>query len=92
MSKANPIEASEIFSILSDTINGANFDDLCDATHMIVNIAGYRRQKEGEWVAKSHMIRSPLARNYYCSACKYEPIEIKNYCPQCGARMKGGAE
>lgn len=44
MSKANPIEASEIFSILSDTINGANFDDLCDAAHRIVHIAGYHKQ------------------------------------------------
>ena len=52
--------------------------------------AGYCKQSEGEWIAKNPMIRSPLARNYYCSVCKYEPIEIKSYCPNCGAKMKGG--
>ena len=46
MSKEKSIEATEVFSILSATINGANFDDLCDATHMIVHIAGYRKQSE----------------------------------------------
>ena len=54
--------------------------------------AGYRKQSEGEWIVKNPMVRSPLARNYYCSACKYEPIEVKSYCPNCGAKMKGGGE
>ena len=53
---------------------------------------GYRKQSVGEWVAKNPMIRSPFARNYYCSVCKYEPIETKSFCPECGAKMKGGAE
>lgn len=48
--------------------------------------------KRAEWIAKKHMVRSLYARNYYCSACKYEPIEAKSYCPNCGAKMKGGAE
>lgn len=52
--------------------------------------AGYCKQGEGEWIAKETMIRSPFARNYYCSACNYEPIEVKSYCPNCGAKMKGG--
>ena len=46
MNKQNPNDASEIFSIISDTINGANFDDLCDAAHRIVHIEGYRKQSE----------------------------------------------
>ena len=48
--------------------------------------------KQSEWIAKNPMVRSPFARNYYCSDCKYEPIEAKSYCPNCGAKMKGGAE
>ena len=48
MSKEIPIEATEIFNIISATINGANFDDLCDAAHRIVHIAGYRKQ---EWIS-----------------------------------------
>ena len=46
MSKEIPIEATEIFNIISATINGANFDDLCDAAHRIVHIAGYCKQSE----------------------------------------------
>jgi len=48
----------------------------------------YGKQLKGEWVAKETMIRTPSARNYYCSVCKYEPAEALNFCPQCGAKMK----
>lgn len=44
----------------------------------------------GEWIPKDCIVRSPFARNYYCSVCKYEPLETKNYCPECGAKMDGG--
>lgn len=54
--------------------------------------AGYRKQSEGEWVAKSPMVRTPFAKNHYCSVCNYEPIEVLGFCPNCGAKMKGGAE
>lgn len=42
---------------------------------------------EAEWIAKLEMVRSPYARNYYCSNCHYEPIELGSYCPSCGAKM-----
>lgn len=40
---------------------------------------------KGKWIAKGTMVRSPLARNYYCSQCKYEPLETINFCPNCGS-------
>ena len=43
----------------------------------------------GRWVAKPTMYRHPNARNYYCSECRYEPTETKEFCPLCGARMDG---
>ena len=63
---------------------------------MIYN-AGYRKQKEGEWIKH--------AASYECTACKeefsvdgyaedYDPITDwdLHFCPNCGAKMKGGAE
>jgi rubrerythrin len=47
--------------------------------------AGYRKQSEGKWGFKGTA--------YGCSLCGYGAIApIYNYCPNCGAKMKGGAE
>ncbi len=44
---------------------------------------GYRKQIEGEWLG---------SWDYKCSACnEYHDIKTK-HCPNCGAKMKGGAE
>ena len=50
--------------------------------------AGYRKQKEGEW--KKANEKYP---RYVCTACNhlYNNKGYK-YCPNCGAKMKGGAE
>jgi hypothetical protein len=63
----------------------------------IMNIAPYyfwgvyvlfeeNKQNEGEWLD-----------NLYCSVCGYyydtgEYSNSRNFCPNCGAKMKGGAE
>lgn len=44
----------------------------------------------GEWIPKEKMIKSPLARNYYCSVCKKDTNICSDYCPHCGAKMDGG--
>ena len=57
--------------------------------------AGYRKQSEGEW------IHTDKANHWFgkdeCNQCHYhdcERIDLShfNYCPNCGAKMKGGAE
>lgn len=45
--------------------------------------AGYRKQKEGEWL-------QDFDGDYYCPFCAHYPKEIINFCPNCGAKMKGG--
>lgn len=71
-------------------------EDLCHDVAETVIIEGYRKQSVGEWV------------NNHCSICGMMPIgdEIfkylditpprfdlfMNFCPNCGARMGGGAE
>ena len=61
--------------------------------------AGYRKQSEGEWVVEE----SPLVhdKKISCSCCGYSERRgpawniswgMYNFCPNCGAKMKGGAE
>lgn len=60
-------------------------------------VKGYRKQSEGEWIDKPTGSYSRMQS--WCSACgKHSGIggiesnRHKPYCPNCGARMKGGAE
>lgn len=51
---------------------------------------GYRKQRAGEWVTKGDIFKS-----YHCSVCNYSvdyPKQKTTYCPDCGAKLKGGAE
>ena len=51
--------------------------------------AGYRKQSEGEWISQTEHAS-------FCSKCgairNIETQEFWNFCPHCGAKMKGGAE
>lgn len=49
--------------------------------------AGYRKQKEGEWLPTCDT--HPLVNKYECSCCGEESMRGK-YCPNCGAHMRGG--
>ena len=58
--------------------------------------AGYRKQSEGEWVDQYH---GEYANQLYkCSVCGETAYGdgyrwfLSQYCPNCGARMGGGAE
>ena len=50
--------------------------------------AGYRKQREGEWVT---VYRNDIATVYECSRCHCLKFGTSDYCI-CGAHMKGGAE
>jgi hypothetical protein len=56
---------------------------------------GYRKQSEGEWIEErsySHSRRGYIEK-ITCSLCgKSSGLRKYNYCPNCGAKMKGGAE
>ena len=68
-------------------------DLMCKMFGFITNLIqeGYRKQSEGKWIV-SGMFDDFLK----CSSCGYQQpwhtaIEYK-YCPNCGSKMKGGAE
>ena len=46
----------------------------------------YRKQSEGEWVWKSNGYMKRL----HCSCCGMQEEWETAYCPNCGAKMKGG--
>jgi hypothetical protein len=46
--------------------------------------------RHGRWMMKETMIRSPYAKNAYCSECLEETSYAHKYCPNCGAKMDGG--
>ena len=72
----------EIFSIISNAINGANFDDINDAACWIER-AGYRKQRAGEWIDRDGKT--------WCSLCQASNKQYKPpFCPHCGAKMNGG--
>ena len=61
--------------------------------------AGYRKQMVGEWIFKEEKDA------FFCSLCDQEALidasfkgidfviaELSDFCPHCGAKMKGGAE
>lgn len=95
MSKEKQIE--EMAKVLEQRCNRDCIPDCSECLAQTVYNAGYRKQSEGEW------IKHPAS--YECTACKeeffvegyaedYDPITDwdLHFCPNCGAKMKGGAE
>ena len=79
---------------------GENTDSYCaEAIAETLYNEGYRKQSEGEWLVRV----SPIVgdKKVKCSECGYYEYRgpawnitwgMHNYCPNCGAKMKGGAE
>lgn len=57
--------------------------------------AGYRKQKDGEWIEKSEDQEEYYEYTYKCSICGHWAIIAdegdSNFCPNCGSKMRGGA-
>lgn len=82
---------SEEHQMLSDI--GREVQFFGDVVEMLEN--GYRKQSEGEWIAKHNMSRSSRGRytsynTYTCNVCgKANGRRKTPFCPKCGAKMKG---
>ena len=78
----------EISHIINDAMYHLLDEDDCNYLSEHLYEQGYRKQNVGEW-RQGDM---PTYGGYKCSVCGGNTIHYKaNYCPNCGARMKGGA-
>lgn len=86
------IETGELFSILYNTINGADFDDLYEAVYKIYDVAGYRKHSDdlAEVVRCKNCDRSrPMMFDGYCYCKRYRVVRKKDdFC----SRGKNGPE
>jgi rubrerythrin len=51
---------------------------------------GYRKQSEGRWEKRVFVIFDSEKIGYRCSECNTTWDTETPYCPNCGAKMKGG--
>jgi hypothetical protein len=63
---------------------------------MFLYNAGYRKQEEGEWEYeqldnfRKYKVTCPFCKSYYIGNYDaYDDPEYFNFCPECGAKMKG---
>lgn len=88
----------EISQVLKNVCTGVSIEQSCtfadcnECRAKALYNAGYRKVKQGEWQIRKSVVEADL----FCSNCGYqyteaEPsqIELYNYCPNCGAHMKG---
>lgn len=62
---------------------------------MMYKNRGYRKQIEGEWIYEwsgDCLDGTDASLDYKCSLCCELATNPFSYCPNCGAKMKGGAE
>ena len=55
---------------------------------------GYRKQSKGEWVEiqREWDFEPYFYTDYTCSVCGDREQNKRHFCPNCGAKMKGGEE
>ena len=62
-------------------IDGITNIDTVDMANELKN-KGYRKERQGEWIRSG--MNTPK-----CSLCHQYSYDFGNYCPNCGAKMKG---
>lgn len=79
---------------------GLFFSEAEKIARFAVEEKGYRKQSVGEWVETDyktveHGFVERRGKAWLCTNCRHVSKEFNpnmNYCPNCGAKMKGGAE
>ena len=98
-----PKQIEEMAKICTDKCRDCHNDECRKTTksqHCIAEAlytAGYRKQSEGTWMTyhctnggNSQRGRTIIYKTYTCDACgKSNGRHRTNFCPNCGAKMKG---
>ena len=63
-----------------------------DAEYAIANGKPYEERLKGEWIIDGHHIRCNKCNEYICNTDTEGNKIPDNFCPNCGADMRKGAE
>lgn len=68
--------------------------DFYDITYANGQTIRYRKEpKNGEWIKKTDGLPHLVTIEWFiCSECGVQKSESTPFCPNCGARMKGGGK
>lgn len=77
----------EIFSKEYDKRNLITADNTAEK----MATKGYRKHGEGEWVWTENG-EEDYEQYWVCSCCHKKSYWESKFCPECGAKMRGGAE
>lgn len=86
--------AEDILEDYASSYSIADIESLAEWIHKKFDeyATGYRKQSDGEWIKQVKVRKEgkPLLYYYQCSLCGVYLAEQANFCPNCGAKMKGG--
>ena len=73
-----------------DAVDGALLDGIAEgiAIEILENLPSVQPVRHGKWTDRNEAMFAPFWERYKCSECG-ERSENSNYCPNCGADMRG---
>ena len=87
--KEKKIEEMRAILCRSGAINHCEYCEDCEGIVEALYNAGYRKQSEGEWIW-SESGQEDYEQYWVCSCCHEKDYFEEKFCPNCGAKMKGG--
>ena len=50
---------------------------------------GFVRRKKAQWVSRRYKVLDSMLQGFFCSECGQKGSSQPNFCPNCGADMRG---